>query len=109
MLDFTGGILSDLQLVLDCINLKDFKGITGNPAKFGLGWLSIVFDLIFMTQHYCLYSPRTVDNSGETMRNDQNEPLLAAADSEESNVTSGFTEEEGGNPPEPSQPQTIFV
>jgi cystinosin len=33
ILDFTGGTLSDLQLVLDCADLHDFSGITGNLAK----------------------------------------------------------------------------
>ena len=74
ILDFTGGCLSDLQLVLDCADLKDFSGITGNPAKFGLGFVSIMFDLIFMTQHYVLYNARTV--SPET------EPLLLQDDEE---------------------------
>jgi cystinosin len=55
LLDFTGGILSDLQLVLDCADLGDWTGITGNLAKFGLGFVSVTFDLIFMLQHYVLY------------------------------------------------------
>ena len=56
ILDFSGGMLSDLQLILDCTALGDFSGITGNLAKFGLGSVSIVFDVIFMLQHYVLYS-----------------------------------------------------
>ncbi len=28
----------------------------GNPAKFFLGFTSMVFDVIFMTQHYYLYA-----------------------------------------------------
>ena len=55
LLDLTGGILSDLQLVLDCADLGDWTGITGNLAKFGLGFVSVTFDLIFMLQHYVLY------------------------------------------------------
>ena len=58
LLDFTGGTLSDLQLVLDCADLGDFTGITGNLAKFGLGFVSITFDLIFMLQHYVLFPKR---------------------------------------------------
>jgi cystinosin len=55
LLDFSGGILSDLQLVLDCADLGDWTGITGNFAKFGLGFVSVTFDVIFMLQHYVLY------------------------------------------------------
>ena len=55
LLDLTGGLLSILQLVLDCANLGDWTGITGNSAKFGLGFVSIFFDLFFMLQHYVLY------------------------------------------------------
>eukprot|EP00934_Nitzschia_sp_Nitz4_P005315 Nitzschia sp. Nitz4//scaffold331_size19140//7680//8882//NITZ4_008733-RA/size19140-processed-gene-0.33-mRNA-1//1//CDS//3329548179//5305//frame0 len=55
LLDFTGGLLSVLQLVLDCADMGDFSGITGNLAKFCLGFVSIVFDILFMTQHYILY------------------------------------------------------
>lgn len=52
LLDFSGGALSDLQLVLDCLNLQDWSGITGNMAKFFLGFVSIVFDFIILLQHY---------------------------------------------------------
>jgi cystinosin len=55
LLDFTGGMLSDLQLIMDCADLGDWTGITGNLAKFGLGVVSIFFDVIFMVQHYILY------------------------------------------------------
>mmetsp|Transcript_13023 Transcript_13023/g.20210 ORF Transcript_13023/g.20210 Transcript_13023/m.20210 type:complete len:349 (-) Transcript_13023:289-1335(-) len=55
LLDFTGGTLSDLQLIMDCADIGDWAGITGNLAKLGLGSVSIVFDLIFMLQHYVLY------------------------------------------------------
>lgn len=55
LLDFTGGTLSDLQLVLDCAALHDWSGITGNIAKLCLGLLSMTFDVIFMVQHYVLF------------------------------------------------------
>ncbi|CAM9382867.1 unnamed protein product [Discosporangium mesarthrocarpum] len=55
ILDFTGGTLSILQLVLDCYNTDDWSGILGYPVKFALGFVSIFFDLIFMVQHYLVY------------------------------------------------------
>ena len=45
LLDFMGGVLSTLQLVLDCWNIDDWEGIVGDPAKFGLGFVSIIFDV----------------------------------------------------------------
>jgi cystinosin len=63
--------LSILQLVLDCTDLGDFTGITGNLAKFGLGFVSVLFDIIFMMQHYVFYAER---GTPET------EPLLSEGD-----------------------------
>lgn len=62
LLDLNGGVLNDLQLVLDSMALKDWSGITGNPAKLCLGTVSIMFDVIFIVQHYWLY--RSMDVAG---------------------------------------------
>ncbi|KAF9175664.1 hypothetical protein BGX21_010569 [Mortierella sp. AD011] len=58
LLDFTGGVLSIAQLVLDAYISNGWSGISGDPVKFGLGFLSILFDLVFMAQHYILYRSR---------------------------------------------------
>jgi cystinosin len=63
LFDFTGGVLSILQLVIDSSLQADWSGITGNPVKLGLGNVSIFFDVIFMIQHYVLY--RVVDDGGK--------------------------------------------
>ncbi|KAJ9161196.1 Lysosomal cystine transporter [Coniochaeta hoffmannii] len=55
MLDFTGGVLSLVQLAIDSYLQGDWSGITGNPVKFGLGNVSMIYDLIFFTQHWVLY------------------------------------------------------
>jgi len=52
VLDFAGGILSISQLFIDASLQADWSGITGNPVKFGLGNISMLFDVIFMVQHY---------------------------------------------------------
>ncbi|CAH0370168.1 unnamed protein product [Pelagomonas calceolata] len=57
LLDFTGGALSTLQLILDCANQNDWSGISGDVVKFGLGVTSMVFDVLFLVQHYVLYRP----------------------------------------------------
>ena len=33
----------------------DWKSIFGDPTKFGLGLFSILFDVVFMFQHYVLF------------------------------------------------------
>ena len=33
----------------------DMSAISGDPVKFGLGLVSVVFDVMFMVQHYSLY------------------------------------------------------
>jgi cystinosin len=68
LLDFSGGVLSLLQLLIDASLQLDWSGVTGNPVKLGLGNISILFDLIFIIQHYVLYAGRSdskVDEAGE--------------------------------------------
>ncbi|XP_059151694.1 cystinosin-like isoform X2 [Physella acuta] len=55
LLDFTGGSLSLLQMFLLSYNSDDWGSIFGDPTKFGLGVFSILFDIVFIVQHYCLY------------------------------------------------------
>ncbi|KAF9185279.1 hypothetical protein BGZ51_002754 [Haplosporangium sp. Z 767] len=74
LLDFTGGVLSLAQLVLDAYISGDWSGISGDPIKLGLGFLSISFDLVFMIQHYVLYRDRTDFYASEQiMEHDANE------------------------------------
>ncbi|XP_073976821.1 lysosomal cystine transporter cystinosin isoform X3 [Rhodnius prolixus] len=55
LLDFTGGMLSMLQMIINADNYNDWASIFGDPTKFGLGLFSVLFDIFFMTQHYILY------------------------------------------------------
>lgn len=55
LLDFTGGILSMLQMILNAYNYDDWDSIFGDPTKFGLGLFSVCFDILFIIQHYILY------------------------------------------------------
>jgi cystinosin len=59
LLDLTGGTLSLLQMFLLSINYDDWSSIFGSPTKFGLGLFSILFDLLFIVQHYVLYRSRS--------------------------------------------------
>ncbi|KAJ2558291.1 hypothetical protein EV175_000859 [Coemansia sp. RSA 1933] len=58
ILDFTGGTLSFAQLILDAVRAGNVAEALGNPVKLGLGLVSIAFDVLFMTQHYVLYTDR---------------------------------------------------
>lgn len=55
ILDFTGGLFSLAQMLLIAYNYNDWISIFGNFAKFGLGLISMIFDLVFFVQHYVLY------------------------------------------------------
>jgi len=52
LLDLLGGVLSLMQLVLDASSTGDWTAATDNPIKFGLGFVSIFFDGVFLMQHY---------------------------------------------------------
>lgn len=64
LLDFTGGLFSMLQTVIDTIDGSNLLIIYANilasefvnPIKFLLGNIAMVFDVVFMIQHYVLYA-----------------------------------------------------
>jgi hypothetical protein len=59
---------------------------TKNPVKLGLSALSIVFDILFMIQHYCLYTDRIDHEAVRVQRAHdalQHTPLDAAYDDEQ--------------------------
>ena len=60
LLDLLGGLLSVTQLLLDAWSCGDWSAVTGDPAKLLLGNLSMLFDTVFVVQHYVLY-PRAVE------------------------------------------------
>lgn len=81
LLDFSGGVLSFAQLIIDSSFSQDWSGLTGNPAKFILSNVSIVFDLLFMVQHYVLYGDNHREDD-KAMRRDPSlvTPLLSEPD-----------------------------
>ena len=36
-------------------NSRDWDSLTGNPTKLGLAGVSLVFDFLFLAQHFVLY------------------------------------------------------
>ncbi|CAD6443820.1 fb7b4858-83a0-4856-bba9-e12b862abcc5 [Sclerotinia trifoliorum] len=71
LLDFSGGVLSILQLGIDSYLQGDWSGIAGNPVKLMLGNVSIFFDVIFIVQHYILYR-----GNGRDKPFNEEDPLL---------------------------------
>ena len=66
LLDFTGGAFSFGQNIVD--SFRDDFSVTSdgqpkglNIAKFALSFISMFFDIIFMTQHYILYKDSNSD------------------------------------------------
>jgi len=55
LLDLTGGVFSFVQDFIKAINSGFWSDIYSNPTKLALSIFSIIFDLIFMFQHYVLY------------------------------------------------------
>lgn len=78
LLDFTGGSFSLLQMFLLAYNNEDWSSIFGDPTKFGLGAFSILFDILFMVQHYCLYRGKDPYESLNNYEREVEAPLLSA-------------------------------
>lgn len=55
LMDFCGGFLSIVQMFMISYNFNDWSSIFGDPTKFGLGLFSVMFDILFIVQHYILY------------------------------------------------------
>lgn len=77
LLDFTGGTLSLAQLLMQCSVLNDWSQVLGNPVKFGLGFVSLSFDTVFMAQHWILF-PSTPERP-EEMETEEVEPVSEEA------------------------------
>lgn len=62
ILNLVGGVCSIGQMILDSYNYNDWASIFGNPTKFGLGAFTVLFQVLFMVQHYVLYRKPTSKN-----------------------------------------------
>jgi len=84
LLDFTGGSFSFAQIVIDSFykgdNFNVFSGSL-NVTKFGLSIISMLFDILFMFQHYVLYpenSKKKIEERNFSMQ--AAKPLVTATD-----------------------------
>lgn len=105
LLDFVGGLLSVVQLLMDCYVTSDWSGIQGDPVKFGLGFTSMVFDIVFMAQHYVLY-PEPSNGSGYARVNGG---VTSPAGSDAAFFGSANSNNAGGLDPEADDPLLVKV
>ncbi|KAI4471244.1 cystinosin [Holotrichia oblita] len=69
LLDIVGGLFSVLQMFMNAYNYdEDLAWILKNPAKLWLGISSLLFDLLFVVQHYWLYNKKS-----KTKRQDESD------------------------------------
>ncbi|XP_031562974.1 cystinosin homolog [Actinia tenebrosa] len=55
LLDFSGGVLSLLQMNIYCIIEHSNKQFTGNIPKMALSVVTLIFNIILISQHYVIY------------------------------------------------------
>ncbi|XP_021669051.2 cystinosin homolog isoform X2 [Hevea brasiliensis] len=58
LLDFLGGVTNYAQMTAQSIDQHSWVNFYGNIGKTMLSLVSILFDLLFMFQHYILYSAK---------------------------------------------------
>ncbi|CAN9500792.1 unnamed protein product [Ophioblennius macclurei] len=74
LLDFSGGTLSIAQMILQSYNNDEWHLIFGDPTKFGLGLFSVLFDILFMIQHFCWYRDSLPEYQALSQSQDQAGP-----------------------------------
>ena len=79
------------------LSADDWASIFGDPTKFGLGLFSILFDLLFMFQHYVLYrksgkqqKSSDEEREGEEEAEDKVEPNQARSKLQRMRILSNF-------------------
>ncbi|XP_027206053.1 cystinosin homolog [Dermatophagoides pteronyssinus] len=78
-LDITGGSFSMLQMLTIAYNYDDWRTLLGNLPKFGLGLASVLYDLIFLFQHYILYRNSTTELSSPSSSSIEKCPSIKAS------------------------------
>jgi len=73
LFDTAGGIFSIVQLLLDSYGSGGgWEGVAtslaDNPGKLGLAGVSLVFDMVFIIQHYVLYRPISLSQQEDRIK-----------------------------------------
>ncbi len=84
LFDLLGGVFSTGQMFLIAWDHNDWGSLLGNIAKLGLGTISIFFDIVFIVQHFCLYTDNDCDIKNSTEEEEENCLLMDEISSEES-------------------------
>ncbi|KAI5711841.1 hypothetical protein M8J75_003489 [Diaphorina citri] len=56
LLDFAGGLFSLLQMLILAYNFDDWNSLLTDTTKLGLAAFTLMFDVLFLVQHYILYT-----------------------------------------------------
>lgn len=78
-LDLAGSVLSLAQLGLDCALAGSFSLVVGDPAKFGLGLLTMVYDVALIAQHAWYGAGADAEALGAALADDEGEALLGGS------------------------------
>ncbi|XP_054791828.1 cystinosin homolog [Prosopis cineraria] len=86
LLDFSGGTLSYAQMIMQSIDQNSWVNLYGNIGKVLLSLVSMLFDLVFMWQHYLLY-PNTKGPHSSKLDEQITEPLVTPLSQQDTSVT----------------------
>ncbi|XP_057791749.1 cystinosin homolog [Salvia miltiorrhiza] len=78
LLDFFGGVTNYFQMVVQSIDQNSWINFYGNIGKTMISLVSVVFDILFMVQHYVLYPASKRASLHPAPVN--NEPLIVTPD-----------------------------
>ncbi|PON44039.1 Lysosomal cystine transporter [Parasponia andersonii] len=78
VLDFSGGVANYAQMTVQSIDQNSWVNFSGNIGKLLIAFVSIFFDLIFMSQHFLLYGSRRAVIPSKT--SEEKEPLIKSDD-----------------------------
>lgn len=82
LLDFCGGMTNFAQMAVQSIDQDSWVNFYGNIGKILLSLVSIFFDLVFICQHYVLYSKEIT--LSPKLEGESVEPLIKSTDHPES-------------------------
>lgn len=75
LLDLFGGLTNYGQMAVQSIDQGSWVNFYGNIGKALISWVSIFFDLLFISQRFVAYAPRPLTSEDRT--NDMTEPLTS--------------------------------
>ncbi|GFP84971.1 cystinosin homolog [Phtheirospermum japonicum] len=68
LLDFLGAVANNVQMLMQSLDQKSWENFYGNLGKSLLATVTIVFDIIFIVQHYALYPTKKAEPDPSVVR-----------------------------------------